>query len=136
MLAHIEVGARDHAAYGRARHDFFGFEINLCQARPVLTGLCGQPTKTEVVSITVNLTNAGHQVVQVGFCHFVDRVVTGAIFSSAVLPALALMANLPGGNNVFPFNTRCTIGIFTRDVTAAFKVDAVASVFAATIKLG
>jgi hypothetical protein len=32
LLAHVEIGARDHAADGGAGHDFLGFEIDLSQA--------------------------------------------------------------------------------------------------------
>ena len=73
---------------------------------------------------------------QVGLCNFVDRVVAGAVFSAAALPALALVTNLPGRNDVFPLDTCCSIGILARDITTGFEVDQVAGVLAPTIELG
>ena len=73
---------------------------------------------------------------QVGFSNFEYRVVTGAVFASSTLPALALMADLPGGHDMFPFDTCCAVGIFAWDITAGCEVDAVPGVFAATVKLG
>ena len=84
----------------------------------------------------INLADAGYQVVQVGFSNFEHRVIAGAVFSPATLPALALMADLPGGNDMFPLDTCGTIGIFAWDVAAGFQVDAVAVVFATAVELG
>ena len=135
-FAHVKVGARNHAANRRSGHDLFGFEVDLRQARAILARLCRQPAKTEIVAITINLANAGDQVMKVRFRNFVNRVIAGAVFSATVLPALTLMANLPGRNDMFPLDACCPVGIFTRDIATGFKVDPVACVFAATIKLG
>ena len=73
---------------------------------------------------------------QVSFGHLVDGIIAGTVFASSFLPALALVANLPGGHNVFPFDACCSVGIFSRHITARSKIDAVPRVFAATVKLG
>ena len=46
------------------------------------------------------------------------------------------MADLPGGNDMFPLDACGTVGIFARDITAGFQVDAVAGVFATAVELG
>lgn len=135
LFAHVKVGARNHAANRRSGHDLFGLEVDLRQARAILARLCRQPAKTEIVAITVNLADAGDQVMKVRFRNFVDRVIAGAVFSTSALPALTLVANLPGWNDVLPLDTGCPGGIFARDVATGFKVDPVASVLAATVKL-
>lgn len=83
----------------------------------------------------INLADARHQVVQVGLGALVHRVLAGAVLAPAVLPALALMADLPGRNNVFPLNTRCPVGVLAGDIAAGFQVHPVTVVFAAAIKL-
>lgn len=65
LLAHVEVGAGDHAANGRARHDLFRLEIHLRQARTVLAFLLGYPAKAEVAAVAIHFADAGHQVMQV-----------------------------------------------------------------------
>lgn len=100
-----------------------------------MAALYRQPAKTEIVSVAIHLADARHQVVQVGFGPLVDRVLAGAVLAPAILPALALMADLPGRNNVFPFNTCRPVGVFARDIAAGFQVYPVAVVFAAAIEL-
>ena len=84
----------------------------------------------------INLANARHQVVQVCFCTFENVVAACAVLSPVVLPALALMADLPGGNDMLPLDTGRTASVLARDVAAGCEVDAIAGVFAAAIKLG
>jgi hypothetical protein len=47
----------------------------------------------------------------------------GAVFTSAILPALALMAELPCRNHVFPFNPAGAVFIFTHFIAAGFQID-------------
>jgi hypothetical protein len=74
--------------------------------------------------------------VQIRFGTLEYVVMAGAVLASTVLPALALMADLPGWNNVLPLDARGTVGVFAWDVAAGFQVNAVAGVFAASIELG
>lgn len=83
----------------------------------------------------INLTDARHQVVQVSFGTLEYLVIAGAVLAPASLPTLALMADLPGGNDMLPFNACCAIGILARDVAAGFQVYPVAGVLAAAIEL-
>lgn len=84
----------------------------------------------------INLADARHQVVQVGFGTLEHFIVARAVLAPPVLPALALMPDLPGWNNVLPFDARGAVGIFARDVATGFKVHAITGVFAAAIELG
>ena len=72
---------------------------------------------------------------QVGLGLFVGRVVLAAVLASALLPALALMADLPGRDNVLPLDAFSPLGILARYIAAGREVDPVAVVLAATIKL-
>lgn len=54
LFAHVEIRPGDHAANGGAGHDFLRLEIDLGQARTVLTRLHRQPTETEVTAIAVH----------------------------------------------------------------------------------
>ncbi|MND86200.1 hypothetical protein D3C80_781530 [compost metagenome] len=98
--------------------------------------LLGQPAKAEVAAIAIDFANAGHQVVQISLGLLVNRVVAGAVLATALLPALALMADLPGRNNMLPLDAGCAFGIFTWHITAGCKVHPVTGVLAATVKLG
>ncbi|MNI82845.1 hypothetical protein D3C73_1396000 [compost metagenome] len=62
------------------------------------------------------------QVVHVAFHLAIDRIF-GAIFTSTVLPALALMTKLPGRNHVFPFNTAGAVFVFPHFIAAGFEVN-------------
>ena len=55
---------------------------------------------------------------EVGFHHFEDRVVLGAVLTAAVLPALALMAEVPGGDDVLPLYPIRPLFIFSGLVAA------------------
>lgn len=83
----------------------------------------------------INLADARYQVVQVSFSALEDGVGARAVLASAVLPALALMADLPGRDNVLPLDARRPVGVFTRNVAAGFQVDPVTRVLAAAIEL-
>lgn len=84
----------------------------------------------------INLPNAGHQVVQVGFGALESLVIARAVLAPAVLPTLALMPDLPGRNDVLPFDSCRTVGVLTWDVAAGFQVHTVAGVLATAIELG
>ena len=47
----------------------------------------------------------------------------GAVFTSAILPALALVAKLPGRNDMFPFNAAGAVFVFTHLIAAGLKVN-------------
>lgn len=84
----------------------------------------------------INLADARYQVVQVGFGAFEHVIMARTVFAPAVLPAAALMPDLPGRHNVLPLDARRAVGVFARNVTTGFQVDTVAGVFAAAIELG
>jgi len=54
LLAHVEVGAGDHAADGWARHDLLGLEVDLGQARTILPAFYRQPAETEIAAVAVD----------------------------------------------------------------------------------
>ena len=94
-----------------------------------------QPAKAEVVAIAIDLADAGYQVVQVGFRALEDSIGTRAVFASAVLPALALMPDLPSRDNMLPLDACGPVRVLTWDVAAGFQVYPVTRVFAAAIEL-
>jgi len=59
-----------------------------------------------------------------------------AVLTPSLLPALALMADLPRWNDVFPFNACGAVGIFAWNIAASFQIHPVAGVLAAAIELG
>ncbi|MNN56594.1 hypothetical protein D3C81_1715340 [compost metagenome] len=73
---------------------------------------------------------------QVGFGAFVHLVMLRALLAPAALPTLALMADLPGGYDVFPLDARRALGILARGIAAGRQVDLVTLVFAAAIEFG
>lgn len=84
----------------------------------------------------INLADARHQVVQVGFGALEHIVIARAVLAPTVLPALALVPDLPGRNNMLPLDARGAAGVLAGDITAGLQVHAVAGVFAAAIELG
>lgn len=72
---------------------------------------------------------------QVGLGALVDLVVARAVLAPAILPALALVADLPGRDDVLPFDARGAVEVLARRVAAGGQVDLVALVLAAAIKL-
>lgn len=84
----------------------------------------------------INLADARHEVVQVGFGAFEHVVMPRTVLTPAILPALALMPDLPGRHDMFPLDARGAVSVFAWDVAAGFQVHAVARVFAAAIELG
>lgn len=83
----------------------------------------------------INLPDARHQVVQVGLCTLEHIIAARTVLASTVLPALALMSDLPGWNDMLPFDACGTVGIFAWDVPAGFQIHPVAGVFTAAVKL-
>lgn len=98
--------------------------------------LLGQPTEAVVAAIPVDLTDARHKVMQVGLGALENLVVPGAVLAPTVLPALPLMTDLPGRDDVFPLDARGTLDVLARFVAAALEVDLIAVVLAAAIELG
>src|SRR5690606_12456405 len=79
----------------------FLFEIDLHGALTVLAFATVPLAVHEVSAVAIDLTHGGLQVVHIAVHLAVDRIFC-AIFTSTVLPALALVAKLPGRNNVLP----------------------------------
>lgn len=73
---------------------------------------------------------------QIRLSLLIGRIVARAILAASLLPALALVTDLPGWNNVFPLDARRAFGIFTRHITAGREIHPVTGVFAAAIKFG
>ena len=99
-VGHIEVGACDHSADRRARHHLARLEIHYRLALPVLMRFLRQPGEAVVAAVAIHLADARHQVVQVGFGLAELRIVGRAVLAAAFLPALALMADHPGRDDM------------------------------------
>lgn len=92
-IGNIEIGASDHAAHLLAGHRLACLEIDDHWAGAILGGLLSKPAEAIVAPVAIDLTDTGHQVMQVRFSHPVGAIVLRAIGASPFLPALALMAD-------------------------------------------
>ena len=72
---------------------------------------------------------------QVRFGALEHFIIACAVLASTLLPALALMSDLPGRNNVLPLDARRAVGVFAWNVATGFQVYAIACVFASAIEL-
>ena len=90
----------------------------------------------EVIAVAVHFADRRLQVVQIGFYLAIGGVFV-AVLAPAVLPALQLVAELPGRHHVFPLDALRALGVFThliatageiRDALLALPVDAAAAV--------
>jgi hypothetical protein len=52
----------------------------------------------------------------------VELVALAAILATALLPALQLVAELPGGHHVFPFDAGGALGLLARLIAAAGQI--------------
>ena len=59
---------------------------------------------------------------KVGFHRFKYFVIASAVLTSAILPALTLVAELPSWNHVFPLNTGSALLLFSHLITTAVEV--------------
>src|SRR5690554_1923844 len=134
-LAHVQVDARDGAARVLRRHGGALLEVHHERAGAVLVGLLGQHAEAVVAAVAVHLADRRYQVVQVRLGTAEHRIVGGAVPASALLPALALVADHPGGDHMFPFDATGALGILAGLVAAAVQVHPVALVAAAAIEL-
>lgn len=99
-VGHVEIGARDHPADGRARHHLARLEVHHRLATAILIRLLRQPGEAVIAAVTIHLADARHQVVQVGLGLTKLRIVGCTILASAFLPALALVADHPSRDDM------------------------------------
>ena len=122
LLAHVEVGAGYLAAYrplGRLHPAIL--EVHQHLALAVLVRLAVPVGEAVVGPIAVHLADGGEEVVHVPL-HLVELVALAAVLAPALLPALELVAELPGGDHVLPLDARGAIGLLARQVAAALPV--------------
>src|SRR5690606_32814429 len=74
------------------------------------------------------------QIVQVGLHTPEQRIIFYAVFAPAVLPALTLMAKLPGRNYMLPLQPRAALSVFARCVATTTGINLLAAEGAITIK--
>ena len=121
-VAHIEVGAGDGAASaGRGLGDFI-FKIDLHGALAVLAFTAVPLAVHKVAAIAIHFSHRRLQVVHIAFHLAVFRIF-GAVFTSTLMPALTLMAELPCRHYVLPFNPAGAVLIFTHFIAAGFQID-------------
>ncbi len=121
LVAHIKISAGDCATGAGGRLGELRFKIHFHGALPVLTFAAVPLAIHKVAAIAIHFANRGLQVMHIAFHFAVDRVFS-AVFSPAVLPALALMTELPGGDNVLPLNASGAILVFTHLIAAGLQV--------------
>lgn len=54
-VAHVQVGAGDHAAYLLAGHHFAGLEVHHRRAGAILAGRLGQPAEVIVAAVAIDI---------------------------------------------------------------------------------
>src|SRR5690606_14344563 len=134
-LAHVQVGAGNGAAAVFRRHRRALLEVHHEGTGAVLSGLFAEHAEAVVAAVAIDLADHRHQVVQVGFGLAEDGVLRGALLAPALLPALALMADHPGRDYVFPLDACGAFGLLAWNVAAAGKVDPIAFEGAAAIEI-
>src|SRR3990167_586064 len=133
-FGHIQIDTRCRTTRMGWRHGGFRLEVDHHRAGAVLRGFVAEHAEGVVGAVTIQLTDAWHQVVQVGFGGFEAGVVARAVLASAVLPALALMADYPSGHHMLPFQSLGTAQLFAGAVATAAEGDAVTAVRAMAIE--
>lgn len=99
-LAHVQIGAGDGTAAVLGWHGRALLEVHHEGTGTVLAGLFAKHAETEVAAVTVYLADHRDQIVQIGFGQAENGVLGGALLAPALLPALTLMADDPGRNDV------------------------------------
>src|SRR5690606_2010412 len=127
LIAHIKIDTRHIAATIIFRLGATQFEVHFkitltVHARPTL-----EHAKAIVGTVTVQLAHRRHQVVQVGFHAPEQRIIFYAVFAPAVLPALTLMAKLPGRNYMLPLRPRAALSVFARCVATTAGINLLAA---------
>src|SRR5690606_4776981 len=89
-IAHIEVGTRNAAAGANGRLGEFLFEVDFHCALAILAVAPVPLAVHKVGTVAVDFAHRGLQVMHITFYLAINRVF-GAVFTSAVLPALTLM---------------------------------------------
>ncbi len=100
----------------------FIFKIDLHGALAVLAFTAVPLAVHKVAAIAIHFSHRRLQVVHVAFHLAVFRIF-GAVFTSTLLPALTLMAELPCRHYVLPFNPAGAVLIFTHFIAAGFQID-------------
>lgn len=120
-IAHVEVGPGDSAAGVGRRLSLLVFKIDFHFTSAVLTLSVAPLTVLVVAAISIDLADRGLQVMQVGFDLPIHGVF-GAVFTPAVLPALALMNEFPSRYHMFPFDAVGAQLAFTNLIAAGRQI--------------
>ena len=83
----------------------------------ILSWLSTHIGELEIAAITIDLTHAWEEVMEVAF-HLFELSYLTALLATALLPALHLMAKFPGGHDVLDLNAAGAILIFARLIVA------------------
>ena len=117
-----------------------GYEVDFEVTLAVFSGFAFDHAELVVGSVAVGFANGGDQVVEVGFHELEGRVGLFAVLSATVLPALALVAEVPCRQNVFPFYPAGPVFILSGGIATRGEVHfgllSDLFVFAATVEGG
>lgn len=97
------------------------FEIDLHGTLTVLAFAAIPLAVHKVAAIAVHFTYRGLQVMHIAFHLAINRIFS-AVFTTAFLPALTLVAELPCGNNMFPLYAAGAVFIFAHPVPARLQI--------------
>ncbi|MNJ33421.1 hypothetical protein D3C77_281070 [compost metagenome] len=139
-IEHVEGRASNQTFHLVAGFGRFLLEVDFCRALTVLAGSPSVHAVVEVAAITVHFANGRVQVEQISFHGAEHRIFVNAVLAPAVLPALALVTESPGWNDVFPFGSFSAGLLLARFIAAGFGIDAATGFayprpFAATVEL-
>src|SRR5690606_14871783 len=133
---HVEVDARDLTPLVGTRLRAAAFEVNCDGTLPIHGGIIVPNRKPEVAAVIVEFSNRWHEVVQIAFSLVKEGVCARAVSVAPILPALTLMPDNPGRNDVFPFDATSPVRVFANLVSTRLEVHAITVVKTTAIELG
>src|SRR5690606_16521417 len=134
LIPHIKINARHVAAAVVFGFGAPQFEVHFKITLAVHARFTFEHAKAMVGTVTVQFADRRHQVVQVGLHAPEQRIIFYAVFAPAVLPALALMAKLPGRYHMLPLQPRAALSVFARHIATAAGINLLTTEVAVTIK--
>lgn len=126
MLLHIKIDPGDITTAMGRRFGFALFKIDFHGTLPILRTVLASGffplAETIIGAVTIDLADSRYQVVKIRFHALELGIIFCAVFTSALLPALALVPQFPGGDDMFPLDTVGPFDLFTHLVTTAVEL--------------
>jgi hypothetical protein len=135
-LVHVERDPRRSATHFFARLHTLHLEIDDGLTGAVhRRGLPGPGAIGEIAAVAIDLADRRHQIVEITLGALEDRIGVGAVLAPALLPALALVTQHPGGNHVFPLDASRSCRVLARLVAAACELHDMPDIVATAVEV-